>query len=335
MGRSDEHAMALERVETDPISDDTPPAPVSRPEEARLVSEDTPLAPLARTDDEETAAMPSLPAEEEKTAEMSASAASRAIASTLPPAEEEKTAEMSAIAASHAIAASSRGARKLAGRIGIPLPGDETPILQTKSGERTPSRPITRPRRRETSFGAILIDRGLITPGELDKVLKIQRERSRKGDFARLGHILVETGVLTNEQVQTVLEAQAITILTCEACASQYNIHGYQKDRGYRCPKCHSSLRHAAALQHVAVQDQLNRDGAARPAPVAPAPTVSPTARIRARGFLGKYEILGEIARGGMGIDLTGSGTRSVCERSRGVMKTLLTDELERRLDAR
>lgn len=156
------------------------------------------------------------------------------------------------------------------------------------------------------SFGRILVDQGLLTEAQLQRALDTQRERSRRGDFARLGHVLVELKYVTPEQVQLALEAQAIRILACVDCGSQYNVRGYRPQARYECPKCHGALAPAETLKHVAVQDQLS---------VAPTTddTVqlrrddalldqSNTAKIRQLRVLGKYQILGEIARGGMGI---------------------------------
>ncbi|MCO5172368.1 MAG: protein kinase [Planctomycetes bacterium] len=167
--------------------------------------------------------------------------------------------------------------------------------------------PLAPPGADAGTFGRILLDQGLVTEAQLGRALDIQRERSRRGDFARLGHILVELGFVTPEQVQRVLEAQAIRILACVDCGSQYNVRGYRLQARYECPKCHGALAPAEALKHVAVQDQLEV--------VAPADDArvelrrddtlldqSNTAKIRALRVLGKYQILGEIARGGMGI---------------------------------
>ena len=153
------------------------------------------------------------------------------------------------------------------------------------------------------TFGRILLDLGLLSDEQLGRALETQRERSRRGDFARLGHILVEMGFLTPAQVQEVLRAQQITILACEGCASQFNVRGYDPQLRYECPKCHLHLQPAQALKNVAVQDQLQAS------PVGLDDTVrllrtedTNTARIRQLKLLGRYEILGEIARGGMGI---------------------------------
>ena len=153
------------------------------------------------------------------------------------------------------------------------------------------------------SFGRILIELGLLTDEQLGRALETQRERSRRGDFARLGHILVEMGFLTPSQVQEVLRAQQITILACEACASQFNVRGYDEQLRYECPKCHAHLRPAQALKNVAVQDQLQASSVGMDDTVRLLRTdETHTARIRQLKLLGRYEILGEIARGGMGI---------------------------------
>ncbi len=163
--------------------------------------------------------------------------------------------------------------------------------------EIVPGRPLP-PR---GSFGRILLEQKLLTEAQLEQAVELQRERQRRGDFARLGHVLVELGFLTPTQVAHVLEAQKIVILTCEACSSQFNIQGYSPRFSYQCPKCRAALLPADELTNVAVQDQLTVEAD-------PSDTVkltrdeSNTAKIRLLKRLGKYEILGEIARGGMGI---------------------------------
>src|SRR5438128_1853667 len=50
------------------------------------------------------------------------------------------------------------------------------------------------------AFGRIPVERGLATEAQLEKCLAIQMARAKKGDFVRLGAILVEEGILTPPQ---------------------------------------------------------------------------------------------------------------------------------------
>jgi len=152
------------------------------------------------------------------------------------------------------------------------------------------------------SFGWILLERGLLSATQLERAVERQRERQDQGDFARLGHVLVEMGFLTPAQVREVLQAQAIVILTCEACSSQFNIEGYSPKFRYSCPSCRGALQEADALQNVAVQDQLEVGQDPNDTARLTRPGDSNTAKIRWLKRLGGYEILGELARGGMGI---------------------------------
>ena len=148
------------------------------------------------------------------------------------------------------------------------------------------------------SFGRIVLDLGLMSPEQLEEAVALQRKRSEGGDFARLGHILVERGYLTPGEVQRVLEAQKIVILTCVACSGRYNIRDYSPRFHYECPRCHRELR-PGQVEDVAVEDQLQSQ---KDAATLTRAEETNTAKIRMLKRLGKYEILGEIARGGMGI---------------------------------
>ena len=152
----------------------------------------------------------------------------------------------------------------------------------------------------EGSFGRIVIDLGFMSVEQLDEALKIQAERQERGDFARLGHILVEKGYLTPGQVQEVLEAQKIVILLCGGCGTQYNIRGYSPRFHYECPRCHGELK-PGSVNSVMVEDQLQAKHTDTKV-LLTRPDETNTAKIRMLKRLGKYEILGEIARGGMGI---------------------------------
>jgi tRNA A-37 threonylcarbamoyl transferase component Bud32 len=170
------------------------------------------------------------------------------------------------------------------------------------------------------AFGRILVERGLATEDQLERCLAIQMSRAKKGDFVRLGAILVEEGILTPPQVAEILQQQAITVLVCEACGAQYNVRRYSPVKQYECRRCHGGLvpPKGGRLENVAVQDAVEeaRSPRGKVTPVAPLPLVEAeeggtvriptdvtgTGKIRQRRSLGRYEILGEIARGGMGV---------------------------------
>src|SRR5947209_4690166 len=108
------------------------------------------------------------------------------------------------------------------------------------------------------AFGRILVERRLATDAQLERCLAIQMARAKKGDFARLGAILVEEGILTPPQVAEILQQQAITVLQCEACGAQYNVRRYSPVKEYECARCHGKLvPPQGKLSSVSVQDAV------------------------------------------------------------------------------
>ena len=57
-------------------------------------------------------------------------------------------------------------------------------------------------------FGAIAVREGLVTEAELREAVRVQRELAAKGDYQRLGEILVRRGTLSRSEVVRILGLQ-------------------------------------------------------------------------------------------------------------------------------
>jgi tRNA A-37 threonylcarbamoyl transferase component Bud32 len=162
---------------------------------------------------------------------------------------------------------------------------------------------------RDSVLGRILIQNRTITPGQLQECLGIQDEHIRAGEHPgpRVGELLIEKGYAKPEDVRMALAAQEKTILTCTVCGKRCNGAAYDPARKYRCPACKAELRPVTGTSDVSVQEPTQEhpmpneggsdDGSVEePLPAAPAPPTQPGR------LLGKYTIVREVGRGGMGI---------------------------------
>ena len=160
---------------------------------------------------------------------------------------------------------------------------------------------------RESVLGRILIQNRTISPEQLQECLRTQDEALRAGENPgpRLGELLVRKGYATSEAVRLALAVQEKTILTCTACGKRCNGAAYDPSRKYRCPSCKAELRPSTGSGEVSVQEatqevpMASEAGSGSTTVEAPAVTVTTPTPGR---LLGKYTIVREVGRGGMGV---------------------------------
>jgi len=160
---------------------------------------------------------------------------------------------------------------------------------------------------RDSVLGRILIQNRTISSEQLQECLQVQDEAIRAGDNPgpRLGELLVSKGYASAEAVRHALAVQEKTILTCSACGKRCNGAAYDPARKYRCPACKAELRPAVGSAEVSVQEETQEvpmaGEAASGATTVEAPSVTVASPVPGR-LLGKYTIVREIGRGGMGV---------------------------------
>ena len=160
---------------------------------------------------------------------------------------------------------------------------------------------------RDSILGRLLIENRTISPEQLQECLMEQDEAIRSGNSPgpRLGELLVTRGYASADDVRHALAVQEKTVLTCTACGKRCNGSAYDPARKYRCPACKAELRPAGAAD-VSVQEPTQEvpmpaEAAAMGSPEA-APPKEPAAVPAPGRLLGKYTIVREVGRGGMGV---------------------------------
>ncbi|MBI2901472.1 MAG: protein kinase [Planctomycetes bacterium] len=156
-----------------------------------------------------------------------------------------------------------------------------------------PSRPAGRvtTARKIDLFGQLAVARGYITAAQLDECIAELQEASARGAKIAIGQILVRRRYLSTERFLEILKLQERSLLRCEKCGTRYEGATPQDPR---CSVCGGPL----GVTTTQIEATVRAEGqpAVTPFGAGPAPQVEPGE------VLGRYEILEEIGRGGMGV---------------------------------
>src|SRR6185503_17811517 len=140
-------------------------------------------------------------------------------------------------------------------------------------------------RKGDTALGQLLVGVGACSKEQVIEALSIQQHIAEKGGPApRLGEILLQKGYATFAAIEEGLNAQKEkTILNCVSCRSQYSVVDFNAKKKYVCKKCAGAL-----LPPGQVPSDL--------------PEQVAEAQKNPKNILGKYVVVSELGRGGMGV---------------------------------
>ncbi len=144
-------------------------------------------------------------------------------------------------------------------------------------------------------LGRLLIRQGLATEKQVYECLRIQAELSEQGQPApRLGDLLVRKGFLTTDAVASALHVHPKAFFYCPSCSTRFSTLAVDTGRRYACKKCGTTL----LREEKPPEDQL--------LPISHSPLPDEVAAAAAnpanRYAGGRYLLIKEVGRGGMGI---------------------------------
>lgn len=143
------------------------------------------------------------------------------------------------------------------------------------------------------TLGELALKARLIRGRELEDTLRFQRQGYAEGDFRRLGELLVAYGYCSRPAVRKLLHRQGLTIVECVLCSTRYNGLGYEGRA--ECLRCGRGLRPSAPGASLVVEDSIACGSSERALRV--------LEELHQRNpRLDRYEIRGEVGRGGMGV---------------------------------
>lgn len=153
--------------------------------------------------------------------------------------------------------------------------------------------------RPDLHLGNILVERGVITQAMLLECLEVQQKMVSEGKALRprLGELLVERNYVTPEDIRDALAVQERKILYCPRCVMQVNVAVLPAVSAYRCGRCNGGLTEPPHEAGLGVVDSKILRAIGEPLP----PEVLEVGSDPERQF-GKYVVVSELGRGGVGI---------------------------------
>ncbi|RME04417.1 MAG: hypothetical protein D6805_03085 [Planctomycetota bacterium] len=130
----------------------------------------------------------------------------------------------------------------------------------------------------EKNFAIFAIKLGLATKQQILEAIQLQRHYLERGNQLSLDQILLQRGVLTQEQIHYILQYQQQNILTCSGCSSQYFIGNYKPGKRVKCHKCGSIfvVPHPQGLASPLEEEGEYQNSVAEPVPFVPSSEFPP-----------------------------------------------------------
>ena len=109
----------------------------------------------------------------------------------------------------------------------------------------------------EALLGRLAMQCGYLTEEQLNECLCVQEVLKDGGRPMRLGQLLVERKLMSNEDVSTVLRMQKLQIKDCPRCSSKFNSIMGELNKLEACPKCGAPLTAADGGSSIEVDGDL------------------------------------------------------------------------------
>ncbi|MBI3097902.1 MAG: tetratricopeptide repeat protein [Planctomycetes bacterium] len=146
---------------------------------------------------------------------------------------------------------------------------------------------------RDNLFGKTLIREGVLDEEQIRTAVRTQKQMAAQGISLRLGEVLVRQGLLTADQVRQFLQLAGKQLLHCPKCGRNFNVKNWRPEREVFCPTC--SVHLVPPHSDLTIDAHETHDSM-------PSVRVPDDARDRQGKRFGRYRLLEELGRGGMGV---------------------------------
>jgi serine/threonine protein kinase/Flp pilus assembly protein TadD len=181
-------------------------------------------------------------------------------------------------------------------RRGLLKEEDLAPLLQEQERRLSEALDVSDPRLEDALFARLLILQGLVPEAQVYECLRAQTDLAERDErVPRLGDLLVRRGYVSVDLADAALLLRRKKLLVCPSCGACFSAAGTETSRRYSCKECGCALeRH----------EQVMAAGETAAAPRLDVPDdAAEASQDPARRFAdGKYLLIQEVGRGGMGV---------------------------------
>lgn len=147
-------------------------------------------------------------------------------------------------------------------------------------------------------FKKLVLRQKLLSKLQIKNCLEEQQRLEKLGQYLRLGQVMVRKKYLTTKDFLKILEQQKTLLFRCKSCEATFELSTALNGKKFRCANCETIITVPDILKNILYPKRSSSTHNSKGFH----PLKSVRDRIIEAQYFGRFKVIEEIARGGMGI---------------------------------